>query len=422
MGRFDRFSRCRHHQSVNSTADREEQTSRVEPSVPHRGVLGERPAAPSTTLIRPALPFTRRSPAHAHAAPLGRPLGKRALVRRLPVLEPIRVRHHEVPHRRERGLPRRHVEGRGGVLTVVNTLEDEVAVLVEMSLEILRGVVEIDGDAEVVLAAPEDHGGHLVGGAAPGLDGGASGAAREREEAGEAVAAAGGEQGGEEAASAHAGAGDAVLLDRVLLGDAGEHVVEELVLLLDADVGVEDGEGPAEDEIVLGLGDHGGEAVLVDGGLDVALLEEAVGVTAQPVPQEHDGQALAVVEILGQDEQELAQVAHAVDGVEPGLEVGTHALVGGQRGRQLGPGRRSVAAVDEADRRQVGVVGEVVGRTLCDLVVTRGGVDGGRRGGAARAAARLGIGAAGGRAAVARAPDVLDGARPGHERQRSSDM
>src|SRR6185436_5092057 len=97
---------------------------------------------------------------------------------------------------------------------------------------------------------------------------------------------------------------------------------EELELLLHARHGDADVEGPLEEHVRARLGGDGEEALLIDGGLDLALSEEALGAAAEPVPKEHDGELLRRLEVLGHGLEEAAVVARALEHVGAGYEHG----------------------------------------------------------------------------------------------------
>src|SRR5262249_2003980 len=148
-------------------------------------------------------------------------------VRRLSGTEPVRMIECELPECFVLGV-RSGRHWRLLVPAVVDAFDEEVIFCNEMTLEIERGLLEIQQVETLVRwTAPQPKSQHHGGGRARGL-GVTAGAARQRNERRQVLIAVARELIGPERARAHSRARDAVLIRVELIFDAREHVLEEL--------------------------------------------------------------------------------------------------------------------------------------------------------------------------------------------------
>ena len=129
---------------------------------------------------------------------------------------------------------------------------------------------------------------------------------------------------GEERTGTHSHARDALAIDVERVIHARECAVEKGEILLDALLRVADDgsrrgeEWPLEGEVAFGFHRDADKAVVVDGCLDLGLVQEALATAPEPMPKKHHGELFVWLEVAWDGEQKCS----IVDGVGARLDVG----------------------------------------------------------------------------------------------------
>lgn len=206
----------------------------------------------------------------------------------------------KLPHGRVCGQTCGRFERRLGVAAIVNALDVEMPSGVQVLFEIFRGLFEVhDLETIVCRTSPEHHGGHTMFRIGKRFDQRASRTAGKHDDRRKVIAAETAQLTREKRSGTHARAPDAFLVDVELRRYARKHIVEKREFFVHAALALQVIEGPLELDVSLGFRNDRNEALCIGGHLDLPAIIEIIGASAEPMPQEQDGQPLVGFHIDG---------------------------------------------------------------------------------------------------------------------------